>query len=228
MTGYGRAHSTFGDKTLTAEVRTLNAKITDVKLRLPGDYREKEIELRKMITEHAERGKIDVLLEVQNADGAANVSLNESLFRGYHRALSKLTQELNIPEGDMLTALLRIPNVVNAPAGEMDENEWQMMCKTIMQALEYLKIFRQQEGKVLEADLRQRLQTILSLLSQVTPFEQERFVRMRDRIRNNMEDGVGKENLDANRFEQEILFYLEKMDMSEEKMRLEQHCKYCV
>lgn len=226
MTGYGRAHSSFGDKTLTAEVRTLNAKITDVKLRLPGDYREKEIELRKMITEHAERGKIDVLLEVQNADGAANVSLNESLFRGYHRALSKLTNELNIPDGDMLTALLRIPNVVNAPAGEMDENEWKMMCKTIMQALEYLKTFRQQEGKVLEADLRQRLQTILSLLAQVTPFEQERFVRMRDRIRNNMEEGIGKENLDSNRFEQEILFYLEKMDMSEEKMRLEQHCKY--
>jgi len=226
MTGYGRAHGSFGDKTLTAEVRALNAKITDVKLRLPGDYREKEIELRKMITEHAERGKIDVLLEVQNADGAANVSLNESLFRGYHRVLSKLSDELKIPDGDMLTALLRIPNVVNAPAGEMDENEWEMMCKTILQALEYLKKFRQQEGKVLEADLRQRLQTIRALLEQVTPYEQERFVRMRDRIRNNMEEGIGKENLDPNRFEQEILFYLEKMDMSEEKMRLEQHCKY--
>lgn len=226
MTGYGRAHGSFGDKTLTAEVRALNAKITDVKLRLPGDYREKEIELRKMITEHAERGKIDVLLEVQNADGAANVSLNESLFRGYHRVLSKLSDELKIPDGDMLTALLRIPNVVNAPAGEMDENEWEMMCKTILQALEYLKKFRQQEGKVLEADLRQRLQTIRTLLEQVTPYEQERFVRMRDRIRNNMEEGIGKENLDPNRFEQEILFYLEKMDMSEEKMRLEQHCKY--
>lgn len=226
MTGYGRANGTYGEKTLTVEVRALNAKVTDVKLRFPGDYKEKEIELRKIVSDHAERGKIDVLLEVQNADGAANVSLNEALFRGYHRELSRLTQELNIPNGDMLTALLRIPNVVNSPAGEMDDEEWLVMVETMNRALDHLKTFRRQEGRVLEADLRLRLTNILLLLKDVTPFEQERFVRMRDRIRNNMEEGIGKENLDPNRFEQEILFYLEKMDMSEEKSRLEQHCKY--
>jgi len=226
MTGYGRANGTYGEKTLTVEVRALNAKVTDVKLRFPGDYKEKEIELRKIVSDHAERGKIDVLLEVQNADGAANVSLNEALFRGYHRELSRLTQELNIPNGDMLTALLRIPNVVNSPAGEMDDEEWLVMVETMNRALDHLKTFRRQEGRVLEADLRLRLTNIMLLLKDVTPFEQERFVRMRDRIRNNMEEGIGKENLDPNRFEQEILFYLEKMDMSEEKSRLEQHCKY--
>lgn len=226
MTGYGRAHGSYGEKTLIAELRALNAKVTDVKLRLPADYREKEIELRKMITDHAERGKIDLLLEVQNADGAANVSINEALFRGYHRELSRLTAELNIPSGEMLTALLRIPNVIAAQSGEMDEEEWLVMCETINRALDHLKAFRRQEGKVLEADLRLRLTNIMLLLKDVTPFEQERFVRMRDRIRTNMEEGIGKENLDPNRFEQEILFYLEKMDMSEEKMRLEQHCKY--
>jgi len=226
MTGYGRANGTYGEKTLTVEVRALNAKVTDVKLRFPGDYKEKEIELRKIVSDHAERGKIDVLLEVQNADGAANVSLNEALFRGYHRELSRLTLELNIPNGDMLTALLRIPNVVNSPAGEMDDEEWMVMVETMNRALDHLKTFRRQEGRVLEADLRLRLTNIMLLLKDVTPFEQERFVRMRDRIRNNMEEGIGKENLDPNRFEQEILFYLEKMDMSEEKSRLEQHCKY--
>jgi len=226
MTGYGRAHGSYGDKTLTAEIRALNAKITDVKLRLPGDYKEKEIELRKIVADHAERGKIDLLLEVQNADGAANVSLNEALFRGYHRELTRLSEELNINRGEMLTALLRIPNVINSPSGEMDEEEWVAMAETISRALDQLRTFRRQEGKVLEKDLRQRLSTIMLLLKDVTPFEQERFVRMRDRIRNNMEEGIGKENLDPNRFEQEILFYLEKMDMSEEKMRLEQHCKY--
>ena len=215
MTGYGRANGSFGEKTLTAEIRALNAKITDVKLRLPGDYKEKEIELRKMVTEHAERGKIDILLEVQNADGAVNVSLNEGLFRGYHRALSQLTAELNIPDGDMLTALLRIPNVINSPAGELDEDEWTVVCEVINRALDHLKVFRRQEGKVLEADLRLRLTNIMLYLKEVTPYEQERFTRMRDRIRNNMEEGIGKENLDPNRFEQEILFYLEKMDMSE-------------
>ncbi|HLP94740.1 MAG TPA: YicC/YloC family endoribonuclease [Saprospiraceae bacterium] len=226
MTGYGRASGSFGDKTLTVEVRALNAKVTDVKLRLPGDYKEKEIELRKLVTDHAERGKIDVLLEVQNADGAATVTLNEALFRGYHRELSRLSAELNIPSGEMLTALLRIPNVINASSGEMDEEEWVAVCETVNRAMDHLKAFRKQEGRVLEADLRLRVTNILLLLSEVTPFEQERFTRMRERIRNNMEEGIGKENLDPNRFEQELLFYLEKMDMSEEKIRLEQHCKY--
>lgn len=226
MTGYGRASGSFGDKTLTAEVRALNAKVTDVKLRLPADYKEKEIELRKLVSDHAERGKIDVLLEVQNADGAATVTLNEALFRGYHRELSRLSAELNIPSGEMLTALLRIPNVINASSGEMDEEEWIAVCETVNRAMDHLKAFRKQEGRVLEADLRLRVTNILLLLTEVTPFEQERFTRMRDRIRNNMEEGIGKENLDPNRFEQELLFYLEKMDMSEEKIRLEQHCKY--
>ncbi|MBL7809977.1 MAG: YicC family protein, partial [Saprospiraceae bacterium] len=208
------------------EVRALNAKVTDVKLRLPGDYKEKEIELRKLVTDHAERGKIDVLLEVQNADGAATVTLNEALFRGYHRELSRLSAELNIPSGEMLTALLRIPNVINAASGELDEEEWLVVCETVNLAMNHLKTFRRQEGKVLEADVRLRVTTIMLLLSEVIPYEQERFTRMRERIRNNMEEGIGKENLDPNRFEQELLFYLEKMDMSEEKIRLEQHCKY--
>jgi uncharacterized protein (TIGR00255 family) len=226
MTGYGRANGSYGEKTITAEIRALNAKVTDVKLRLPGDYKEKEIELRKLVTDHAERGKIDLLIEVQNADGAANVSLNEALFRGYHRELSRLSAELGIPGTEMLSALLRIPNVVSSASGEMDEDEWIALCETVTKALDHLKNFRKQEGKVLEADLRLRIANILLLLTEVTPYEQERFVRMRDRIRNNMEEGIGKENLDPNRFEQEILFYLEKMDMSEEKLRLEQHCKY--
>ncbi|MDX1912057.1 MAG: DUF1732 domain-containing protein [Saprospiraceae bacterium] len=228
MTGYGRATGSYGEKTITAEVRALNAKVTDVKLRLPGDYKEKEIELRKLVGDHAERGKIDLLVEVQNADGAANVSLNEALFRGYHRELSRLCADLGLPKGEMLAALLRIPNVVSSASGEMDEDEWFALCDTVTKALDHLKNFRKQEGKVLEADLRLRIANILLLLAEVTPFEQERFVRMRERIRNNMEEGIGKENLDPNRFEQEILFYLEKMDMSEEKIRLEQHCKYFI
>ncbi len=226
MTGYGRTQGSFGEKTIIVEVRALNSKVTDVKLRLPGDYREKELELRKLVTDHAERGKIDLMIEVQNSDGAANVSLNESLFRGYHRELSRLTQELGIRNEDMLGALLRIPNVVATPSGEMDEDEWVVVCKVLDAALGQLKSFRRQEGIVLEADLRQRIANILSLLLEVTPFETERFARMRERMRNNFDELLGKDNLDQNRFEQEVLFYLEKMDMSEEKSRLEQHCKY--
>ncbi len=226
MTGYGRASGSFGGKTISVEVRTLNSKLTDLKLRLPADYKEKEIELRKLVTDHAERGKIDVVVDVQNADGAALVSLNESLFRGYHRELSRLAEELKIPQHDVLQTIMRIPNVVAAPSGEVDEEEWDAVCGVATQALEHLKHFRRQEGRALESDLRLRVANILINLSDIAPYEQERFSRMRERLRNNMEEGIGKDNLDTNRFEQEILYYLEKMDVTEEKVRLEQHCKY--
>lgn len=226
MTGYGRAAGSFGDKTISVEVRALNSKMTDLKLRLPGDYKEKEIELRKIITDHAERGKIDLVIDLQNTNGAAAVSLNESLFRGYHAVLTRLTTELRLPPGDLLTAILRIPNVVATPSGEVDEEEWSAVCAIVVRALEQFKTFRRQEGHALEADLRVRVANILLYLSELTPFEHERFVRMRERLRNNMEEAFTKETLDTNRFEQEILYYLEKMDITEEKVRLEQHCKY--
>jgi uncharacterized protein (TIGR00255 family) len=226
MTGYGRSQGSFGEKTITIEVRALNSKITDLKMRFPGEYKEKEVELRKTITDHAERGKIDLIIEVQNADGAANVSLNEALFRGYHRELSRLSVELGIRQDDMLTALLRIQNVVASPSGEMDEAEWEAVRSVLTTSLNQLRAFRRQEGVVLETDLRLRINIILSLLTEVAPFEAERFVRMRERLRNNFDEALGKDNFDQNRFEQEVLYYLEKMDMSEEKIRLEQHCKY--
>ncbi len=129
---------------------------------------------------------------------------------------------------DLLQAILRIPNVVTATSGEVDEEEWQAICETVNRALNTFKAFRQQEGLVLEADLRMRVATIVSLLAEVNKFEQGRFIRMRERLRNNLEESIGKENLDNNRFEQEILYYLEKMDITEEKVRLAQHCKYFV
>lgn len=226
MTGYGRSQGSFGDKSITIEVRALNSKVTDIKMRLPGDYKEKEVELRKLITDHAERGKVDLVIEVQNADGAANVSLNEALFRGYHRELTRLSEELGIRQDDMLATLMRIPNVVATPSGEIDEAEWEAVCKVLNTSLNQLKAFRRQEGVVLEADLRLRITNIMGLLVEVAPFEAERFVRMRERLRNNFDEALGKDNFDQNRFEQEVLYYLEKMDMSEEKTRLEQHCKY--
>lgn len=226
MTGYGRASGTLGDKTISVELRSLNSKITDIKLRFPADYREKELELRKIVSDHAERGKIDYTLEIQNASGAATVSLNEALFRGYHQALSRLTTELKMDQADMLAAILRIQNVVSSSTGEVDEAEWNVVVQVSQAALEALRVFRLQEGKVLETDLRERVTTILRLLDEVTPYEQERFTRMRDRIRTNLEEALGIGSIDNNRFEQELLYYLEKMDMSEEKLRLAQHCKY--
>ena len=138
----------------------------------------------------------------------------------------RLAADLQIPPGDLMPASLRIPNVVATPSGDVDEDEWAAVCTIVVRALDHFKTFRRQEGRALEADLRVRVANILLYLSELTPFEQERFVRMRERLRNNMEEAFGKEGLDTNRFEQEILYYLEKMDITEEKVRLEQHCKY--
>jgi uncharacterized protein (TIGR00255 family) len=226
MTGYGRASGKFRDKTIFVEVRTLNSKLTDLKLRLPSDYKEKEIELRKLITDHAERGKIDILLDVQNADGAAAINLNTSLFRGYFTELNRLADELGMDKGDLMQAILRIPNVVAYQSGEVDEEEWAVICQTATEALNALRLFRRQEGRVLEADLRVRIANILLYLSEAVAFEQHRFARMRERLRGNVEELIGKDNFDQNRYEQEILYYLEKMDLTEEKVRLEQHCRY--
>lgn len=226
MTGFGRATGNYGDKTIIVELRALNSKITDVKLRIPGEYRDRETEIRKMVADHAERGKVDLLIEVQNADGAASVSLNEPLFRGYFLAVSKMADELGLSKAELLPSIMRIPNVVAYQSTETEEEEWIALQGVITEALVALRAFRKNEGSVLEEDLRQRVKFITDLLEEVTPFEQERFVRMRDRMRNNMEEAFGRENLDSNRFEQEVLYYLEKMDMSEERLRLAQHCKY--
>lgn len=227
MTGYGRATGSFKDKIINAEVRALNSKLTDLKVRLPGDYKEKDLELRKLITDHAERGKIDAIVDVQNTDGAANVSLNEGLFRGYYRELSRISADLGIPQGDILQTILRIPNVVTPAVGEIDEAEWQAALGVATEALENLRKFRQQEGRVLAQDLRLRVGNIMSLLTAVTPFEEGRVGRMRERLQNNLADyRNGSTAVEQNRFEQEILYYLEKMDMTEEKVRLENHCNY--
>jgi uncharacterized protein (TIGR00255 family) len=228
MTGYGRAVGTHKDKVISVEVRALNAKVTDVKLRFLGDYKERELELRRVILEHAERGKLDVLIEVQSTDGAAAVSLNEALFRGYCREVKRLAEELQLPMSDILPALLRIPNIINSSSAEIDDEEFEAILSVVRRALDNLREYRRQEGKALGTDLRMRVEHILSLLGELLPYEQERFVRMRERLRANLEENFGKENLDANRFEQEILYYLEKMDLTEEKVRLEQHCRYFI
>lgn len=226
MTGYGRAARTYDEKTIQVEIRALNSKLTDLKLRLPADFKEKEMELRKLITDHAQRGKLEVAIEVLNADGGANVSLNEILFRGYHRELSRLSRELQIDDSGLLAAILRIPNVVATAMSEINEDLYQAVCDTINDSLQQLQKFRREEGQALKVDLSDRVQRIRELQDELTPFEKKRFERMRERMRNNLAENFPQENIDANRFEQEVLYYLEKMDITEEKVRLEQHCKY--
>lgn len=226
MTGYGRATSTFGDRTITVEIRSLNSKFTDVRFKIPALYREKEIELRKLIVGLVERGKIDLSIEIQSLSGEDEYGLNEALFRRYYRQLSQLKEELNIESGDLVQAILKIPNVIASHSSEVDDKEWQDVVSVVRSAIGNFTDFRTTEGKAMAEDLSMRIQTIATLLEKVDPFEKERIGKLRARMQQNLQEFMGKENVDENRFEQEVLFYLEKIDITEEKVRLGQHCKY--
>lgn len=226
MTGYGRASMPYKEKMISVEIRSLNSKYTDLRIRFPQNYREKEVELRKMVSKYAERGKIDINVEVKSEKGDEAFGLNKGLFRRYFHELNDLATELNFEKGDMLQAILRIPNVVANDEDSIDDNEWDTMVKTMNEALKNFGKYREDEGQAMENDLRERISIITTLLGQLDPFEEERVTRLRQRLSQNLEEYLGKDKIDESRFEQEILFYLEKIDITEEKVRLEQHCKY--
>ena len=226
MTGYGRVSHTFGDKTISVEIRSLNSKFTDIRIRLPQNYREKESDVRRIIAERVDRGKVDLAIDVNSHHGDDEYGLNEPLFRKYHLELSKLSGELGIPPGDMLQAILRLPNVVASATGTVSAEEWKALMQALNAAIDNFEKFRAAEGAAMEEDMRLRVHNILEFLGQLDPREEERITRLRQRMHQNLEDYLGKDKIDENRFEQEILFYLEKIDITEEKVRLEQHCKY--
>ena len=228
MTGYGRATRTFGDNSVTIEVRALNSKMTDIRFKMPSQYKEKEIELRRILTEQAERGKIDVSINIRSLTGDEEFALNHELFKSYYRELKGLTTELGMPQADMLSAILRLPNIVGAEGEGIADEEWEATQATLADALEDFKKFRLTEGGAMEKDLRERVTLILKLMTDVLPYEKERIVKLRLRMKQNLEEFLSKENVDKNRYEQEVLFYLEKIDITEEKVRLEQHCRYFV
>jgi uncharacterized protein (TIGR00255 family) len=228
MTGYGRATRTFNDKSVTIEVRALNSKMTDIRFKMPSYYKEKEIELRRILTDQAERGKIDVAINVRSLTGEDDFVLNHDLFKRYYKELSLLTSELKMKSDDLLSAILRLPNVVGEEMDGMPEEEWETAQKALADALKDFTKFRETEGMSMDKDLRLRVANIMQLLSDIIPYEQERVGKLRQRLRQNLDEFMGKENVDENRFEQEVLFYIEKIDVTEEKVRLEQHCKYFV
>lgn len=226
MTGYGRSTKSIGEKTITVEIRSLNSKFTDIRFRIPANYREKEHEMRRIISDTAKRGKLDVSIDVESMGGADSFSLNAPLFKKYFQELSKIAEELGTDKGDLIPAILRIPNVVGSQEATMTAEEWEMLQEIISDALVQFTDYRTVEGKVLEEDLRLRTLNIQNALEQVDPFEEGRVDRLKTRLHQNLEEFLGKENVDENRFEQEIIFYLEKIDITEEKVRLSQHCKY--
>ncbi len=226
MTGFGRAKGTYKDKTISIELRSLNSKFTDLRFKLPQNYREREPDFRKKITKALERGKIEMTIDVISMQGDGEFGLNKNLYKKYFRELQALNKEMGYDGADISQAIIRLPNVVAAESTSMDEEEWSKVLEILDSAIENFNAFRRTEGMAMDEDCKKRVNNIASFLDQVDPFETNRVEKLRKRMLQNMEEYVGKENIDANRFEQEILYYLEKIDITEEKVRLAQHCKY--
>ena len=226
MTGYGKSSAHYLDKVIGVEIKSLNGKSSDIRMRLPNNIKEKEIILRKRIIKSALRGKFDFTLKIGSESGGEEFSLNKELFKKYATEIKSIQDDLGGVQGDLLQAIMRIPNVVGASEGELDEGEWKVIEQVTDEALQMLHNFRKQEGNVLKDDLETRVNNIHQSLKSVEPMETARITALRERMHKNLDQFMNEENVDKNRFEQEVLFYLEKLDITEEKVRLAQHCEY--
>ncbi len=229
MTGYGKAVCELQQKKITIEVKSLNSKQLDLNLRIPNLYREKELEIRSDISNTIFRGKVDITLNIDSAISDRQAQINTPVIESYYNQLQPLAEKFNQTDRtDFLRIILPLPDAVKVEQADLDENEWKQIREALTKAIEALIAFRTQEGRVLDADIRKRIILIGSLLTEVVPFEKERIEKLKARIRENLEELVDKSKIDENRLEQELIFYIEKLDVTEEKVRLANHLKYFI
>jgi uncharacterized protein (TIGR00255 family) len=227
MTGYGKTEVSLSDKKVIIEIKSLNSKNLDASVKVPSIYREKELEIRQMISRELERGKIDCSIYYDLNEGVTPAFINEEIFKSYHTSLKKLADETGIQTGDqMLSAILKLPDTIKYEKLSLDENEWELNKQGLKEALNQLNEFRVQEGTSMKKDLNSWLKNIEENLRKIEPYENERVLRIRERIEKNLGDMVSKEMIDNNRLEQEMIYFLEKLDISEEKTRLANHLRY--
>lgn len=227
MTGYGKATAQFGEKKINIEIKSLNSKAMDLSTRIAPLYREKEMEIRNLITQTLERGKVDFSLWVEKDVADTATPINSALVQNYYNQIKSISETFNIPvPQDWFATLLRLPDVMTrVDIQELQEEEWVIVRKTIEEALGHLVDFRKQEGMALEKKFNEKLDNIERLLASIEPYEQERVGKIRDRITDALEKTISVD-YDKNRLEQELIYYIEKLDINEEKQRLTNHLKY--
>lgn len=229
MTGFGKATGSFASKNITVEIKSLNSKQFDFSVKMPGAYREKELDIRSLISDLLTRGKVDLNIFVEDTEGQKKVRINQALALAYMADIKNLADAGGLNTDDnLLNTLLTMPDVLQSARSEFDENEWAEVESVIVEATQGLLSFRKNEGARLEHDISQRIHQIKALRLEVEEFLPERLQQVRDRIERNLNDLVKEDQGDKNRLEQEILYYLEKLDITEEHIRLEGHCNYFI
>ena len=226
MTGYGKAELELSGKKISIEIKSLNSKQIDLNVRIPYVYNEKELSLRTLLSKRLERGKISFFMNSESVGSHSDYSINKELAAQYFRELREVAQMVESEEGDLLAAITRLPDVVKQADDSVDETEWEQIMQAVATALDKMEQFRQQEGTTLEEDFRLRIGNILNLLEQVAPYEESRIERVKNKLNQELIKQVEEGKIDRNRFEQELIFYLEKFDITEEKVRLKKHCDY--
>ena len=227
MTGYGKATVTFGDKKINVEIKSLNSKALDLSTRIAPLYREKEMEIRNRIAKTLERGKVDFSIWVEKEAGENATPINAALVENYYKQINAIAEAYHIPvPEDWFATLLRMPDVLTrVEVQELSDEEWKVASLAIDEALQHLVDFRKQEGAALEKKFLEKVDNIERLLYSLEPHEKERVVKIRERITDALEKTI-QVDYDKNRLEQELIYYIEKLDINEEKQRLANHLKY--
>ena len=229
MTGWGKAVCELPGKKLTIEIKSLNSKQLDLSVRMPSAFKDKELELRNIISEKLLRGKVDLTIMMEQTSKQNSAVINADVLKQYHNQLKKIAEELGIPIGEQIfPSLLRMPDVITSGTEESVETDWPSVMNSVNEALEGVLKYRLDEGKVLERDFSMRIQTIENLIPEAEVFESRRIQKIRDKIMSSLEglNMNGSIKIDKDRFEQELIYYLEKIDITEEKVRLRNNCQH--
>ena len=229
MTGYGKATAETGNRKVIVEIKSLNSKAMDISTKIIQAYRDKELDIRSRITAALERGKVDFSLYIDDAAATGAQTINQAFFNNYLQQIESIAAQTDyeVPE-DIITTVLRMPDVISSnQQDEVSDEEWAAVSKAVDQAINALVEYRKVEGAALEKKFREKIANISALLASVEPYEKDRVAKIKERMRSSMVDAVGK-NYDENRFEQEMIFYIEKLDISEEKQRLSNHLDYFI
>lgn len=228
MTGFGKTTVESGSKKIIVEIKSLNSKQLDLNLRMPNLFKEKEMEIRSMIKEQLDRGKVDMNIYFDNSEGDKDVSINRAVVMQYFNQMLEISSQLDVEtdKSELLQTVMRFPDTLQVKAEELNEEEWLRLKAGIEKALEEINKFRKQEGEALIKDITHRIELIQELASRVPQFEGKRVEVIRQKLQDKINEWTDVKNIDQNRMEQEIIYYLEKLDITEEKVRLANHCKY--
>ena len=226
MTGFGRAEQTVGDKTFLIDIKSLNGKQFELLLKLPGFLKPYEFDIRSIVSKKLGRGTLDCTISLKQTGSAKPVSINTSLAKAYFEPLANLASELNLDTSTILSNILKLPEVITPTSDTLTDSEWDSFVKILDAAIEDLNLHRVEEGKSLAADLLERIDNILKQQNEIIKLEPVRKVKIKEGLKKLLDEHVGKEAYDPNRLEQELIYYIEKIDISEEQVRLKNHCDY--